>query len=78
VAIRRAQTLTNGDCEAPRGSFHYDLFILRRPIPDRKLTRLGGKQRLDKEAIMLDTAFVAAAVVFLAMMGVYALALRQL
>jgi hypothetical protein len=51
---------------------------LHRSIRDRKLTQIGGKQRPDKEAIMLDIAFVAAGVAFLALMGVYALALRQL
>lgn len=56
----------------------YEFLTTGRPIPDRKLTRLGGKQRPDKEAIMLDIAFVAACVAFLALMGVYALALRQL
>jgi hypothetical protein len=40
--------------------------------------RTGGKQRPDKEAIMFDMVFVAAGVVFLALMGVCALALRQL
>jgi hypothetical protein len=40
--------------------------------------RLGGRERADKEADMLDVAFVALGVAFLALMGVYALALRQL
>jgi hypothetical protein len=39
---------------------------------------LGGKQRPGKEAIMLDIAFVALGLAVLALMGVYALALRQL
>ena len=36
-----------------------------------------GNARI-KEAVMLDIAFVALGVAFLALMGVYALALRQL
>jgi hypothetical protein len=56
----------------------YEFLTSGRPIPDRKLTRLGGKQRPDKEAIMLDIAFVAAGVAFSALMGAYAHALRQL
>ncbi len=39
---------------------------------------LGAKQPLAKEAIMLDVGFVALVVAVLALMGVYALALRQL
>jgi uncharacterized paraquat-inducible protein A len=35
-------------------------------------------ERPVKEAIMLDIVFVAVGVAFLALMGVYALALRQL
>ena len=46
--------------------------------PYRKLTALGGKERPGKEAIMLDVAFVALGIVVLALMGAYALALRQL
>jgi hypothetical protein len=33
---------------------------------------------VDKEAIMLDVAFVALGIAVLALMGVYALALRQI
>jgi hypothetical protein len=50
----------------------------RRPIRNRKLTRAGAKNRSSKEAIMLDIAFVALGFAVLALMGVYALALRQL
>jgi len=42
------------------------------------LTRVGAKSRASKEAIMLDVAFVALGFAVLALMGVYALALRQL
>jgi hypothetical protein len=43
-----------------------------------KLTRVGAKSGPSKEANMLDVAFVALGLVALALMGVYALALRQL
>ena len=36
------------------------------------------RERPSKEAIMLDVAFVALGLAFLALMGVYAIALRQL
>jgi hypothetical protein len=42
------------------------------------LTRLGARKPAGKEAIMLDVAFVALGLAVLALMGVYALALRQL
>ena len=48
------------------------------PIRNRMLTRAGGKNRPNKETIMLDVAFVALGLAALALMGVYALALRQL
>lgn len=56
----------------------YQFLTGGRRFPDRKLTPGGGKQRLEKEAIMLDIAFVAAGVAFLALMGLYALALRRI
>jgi hypothetical protein len=40
--------------------------------------RPGGKERPDKESIMLDVAFVALGIAVLALMGAYAIALRQL
>jgi hypothetical protein len=49
-----------------------------RPIRNRKLTRAGVKQRPRTEAIMLDVVFVALGLGVLALMGLYALALRQL
>ena len=58
--------------------FLYEILIPRPSIRDRKLTRRGRKERLGKEAIMLDVAFVALGIVVLALMGAYALALRQL
>jgi hypothetical protein len=42
------------------------------------LTRVGAKSCPSKEANMLDVAFVALGLAALALMGVYALALRQL
>ena len=39
---------------------------------------VGAKSRSSKELIMLDVAFVALGLAVLALMGVYALALRQL
>jgi len=50
----------------------------RRPIRNRKLTRAGANNDASKETIMLDVAFVALGLAALALMGVYALALRQL
>jgi len=49
-----------------------------RPIRNRKLTPASVKKRAMKEAVMLDVAFVALGLGVLALMGVYALALRQL
>ena len=49
-----------------------------RPVHNRKLTRASVKKRAMKEAVMLDVAFVALGLGVLALMGVYALALRQL
>jgi hypothetical protein len=42
------------------------------------LTRVRVKSRRSKEANMLDVAFVALGLAALALMGVYALFLRQL
>jgi hypothetical protein len=61
----------------PGGSVHYELLIPTRSNRNRKLTPLGGKKRADEEANMLDVAFVALGIAVLALMGVYALALRQ-
>jgi hypothetical protein len=63
---------------SPCDLFLYEILIPQRSFQDRKLTRLDGKERPDKEAIMLDVAFVALGVAVLTLMGVYALALRQL
>ena len=49
-----------------------------RPIRNRKLTQAHAKNGSSKETIMLDVAFVALGLAALALMGVYALALRQL
>jgi hypothetical protein len=48
------------------------------PIRNRKLTRVGAKNRASKESIMLDVAFVVLGLAVLALMGVYAVGLRQL
>ena len=56
----------------------YEILTLGRPIRNRKLTRVGAKNCSSKESIMLDVAFVALGLAVLALMGVYALALRQL
>ena len=49
-----------------------------RPIRNRMLMRVGAKNCASKETIMLDVAFVALGLAALALMGGYALALRQL
>jgi hypothetical protein len=56
----------------------YGILTLGPPIRNRKLTPAGAKSRASKETIMLDVAFVALGLAALALMGVYALALRQL
>jgi hypothetical protein len=50
----------------------------RHPIRNRKLTRASARSRSSKETIMLDVAFVALGCAVLALMGLYALTLRQL
>jgi hypothetical protein len=42
------------------------------------LTRLGARKPVGKEAIMLDVAFIVLGFAVLALIGVYAVALRQL
>ena len=42
------------------------------------LTRAGAKECFGKESIMLDVAFVVLGLAVLALMGAYAVALRQL
>jgi len=56
----------------------YETLTPRRLFRNRTLIRIGVKGRPDKEVIMLDVAFVALGVAVLALMGAYALALRQL
>jgi hypothetical protein len=56
----------------------YEILTPDHPIRNRKLTSVGATNRSGKEAIMLDVAFVALGCAVLALMGVYALALRQL
>jgi len=52
--------------------------MLGPPIHDRKLTRTRANSRSCKEAIMLDIGFVALGLAVLALMGAYAVGLRQL
>jgi hypothetical protein len=75
LAHARAAKANNG---VPRRSLPYETLIPRRPIRNRKLTWVGAKDRPAKESIMLDVAFVALGCAVLALMGVYAHALRQL
>jgi hypothetical protein len=56
----------------------YEILTPGRPIRNRKLTRAGAKNRSSKESIMLDVAFVVLGLAVLALMGAYAVALRQL
>ena len=49
-----------------------------RPIRNRMLMAVGAKDHSTKESIMLDVAFVALGCAVLALMGLYAHALRQL
>src|SRR5580692_11748124 len=56
----------------------YEILMRRRPIRNRKLTRASARSRSSKETIMLDVAFVALGCAVLALMGLYALTLRQL
>ena len=56
----------------------YEILTRWRPIRNRKLTRVGAKNRSSKESIMLDVAFVVLGLAVLALMGVYAVGLRQL
>lgn len=56
----------------------YGILTLGPPIRNRKLTRVSAKNGSSKEANMLDVAFVALGLAALALMGLYALALRQL
>jgi hypothetical protein len=62
----------------PALSLPYDILMPSRLNPYRKLTQPGARKPTSKEAMMLDVAFVALGIVVLALMGAYALALRQL
>jgi hypothetical protein len=61
-------------CSSPT----YEILTIGSAIRNRKFMPIGAKDRLAKEAIMLDVAFVALGCAVLALMGVYAHALRQL
>jgi hypothetical protein len=61
-----------------RRSETYEILTASDPIRNRMLMPVGAKDRPAKESIMLDIAFVALGCAVLALMGVYAHALRQL
>jgi hypothetical protein len=56
----------------------YGILTSGPPIRNRKLTRVNAKSLSSKESIMLDVAFVVLGLAVLALMGAYAVALRQL
>jgi hypothetical protein len=56
----------------------YGILTSGRPIRNRKLTRVNAKSLSSKESIMLDVAFVVLGLAVLALMGAYAVGLRQL
>ena len=56
----------------------YEILTSASQFAIESLRGLGAKNRSSKEAIMLDVAFVVLGLAVLALMGVYALALRQL
>jgi hypothetical protein len=56
----------------------YGILTSGRPIRNRKLTRVNAKNRSSKESIMLDVVFVVLGLAVLALMGAYAVGLRQL
>ncbi len=62
----------------PALSLPYDILMPSRLNPYRKLTQPGARKPASKEAIMLDLAFVVLGFAVVALMGVYAMALRQL
>ncbi len=56
----------------------YGILTSGPPIRNRMLTRVNAKSLSSKESDMLDIAFVALGIAVLALMGAYALALRDL
>jgi len=62
----------------PALSLPYDILMPSRLNPYRKLTQPGARKPASKETIMLDLAFVVLGFAVVALMGVYAMALRQL
>jgi hypothetical protein len=56
----------------------YGILTSGRPIRNRLLTRVNAKNLSSKESNMLDVEFVALGLAVLALMGAYALFLRQL
>jgi hypothetical protein len=83
------RALLSPSCDRPSAGKSFIMRSTRRSRPYKvlmpsstnqygNLTRLGAKDRSGKEAIMLDVAFVALGFAVLALMGVYAVALRQL
>jgi len=49
-----------------------------RTNPNGNFTRLGARRLVGKEVFMLDVAFVVLGLAVLALMGAYAVGLRQL
>ena len=75
--LRDIRTPNSRPALSPRAET-YGILTSGRPIRNRKLTRVSAKNRSSKESIMLDVAFVVLGLAVLALMGVYALGLRQL
>jgi hypothetical protein len=75
--LRDARTAKSG-LPRHRGPETYEILMTGRPIRNRILMPVSAKDRPAKETIMLDVAFVALGCAVLALMGLYAHALRQL
>ena len=56
----------------------YEILMSGEPNRNRKLTASSGTKPQRKEAIMLDLAFVVLGFAVIAVMALYAVALRQL
>ena len=56
----------------------YEILMRCRTNPNGSFTRLGARRPVGKEVFMLDVAFVVLGLAVLALMGVYAVGLRQL
>jgi hypothetical protein len=60
------------------GGSPYEILMPVRTNRNRKLTSRGGTKPAPKEAFMLDLAFVVLGFAVIAVMALYAVALRQL